>query len=555
MATAELTIYNKTTGKTATLSIPQTTENLLFQFPGTTGELVTKSTVDAMGQAIQDDVDSVLQGMRGELNTALGTITASSNPKPIITHIIDSGHNAIAMLIDGKLFTTSGNTGKYSNATVGRGVSGNNLFYGFDNLKRVHIPSLSPIKKIGGFYHTYAYALLENGELYMWGNNNFGQCGFGHTAAIGIPTLCATGVDEVYDHPSNGGSWVEYNRLFIKRTDGYIYGCGYNGQGQLGIGSIASANVWTKINSLGLGVVKLFNLGTAYGVTFALKSDNTIWATGYNANGQIGDGTVTRVTAFKDVTTAWAGSTPIIDIKVSGGYGWVDVNVSGNPPGCTHMMLTATVGNNFVRASGHNAYGSLGDGTTTSRTTPVAVLNSNNVIDIAVSGGGPAVLRMLNSAGELYACGYNNRGNGEGGFIGDGTRVNRSTPVMVLSDVSKLLTDGATAHLYPYLMSPYVVKTDGSLWTTGYNATLDLGIGVITSVITSYRKVLLPIDEKVVLFGRYTTDNCHGPSCVYTDKGNLYAWGHNDQQGLTGSYSNVSIDTLVPVQFEIPKIY
>lgn len=44
-----------------------------------------------------------------------------------------SGNNTGAILKDGKLYTTSGNNSYYSNATTGRGLNGQNPFYGVDN--------------------------------------------------------------------------------------------------------------------------------------------------------------------------------------------------------------------------------------------------------------------------------------------------------------------------------------------------------------------------------------------------------------------------------------
>jgi hypothetical protein len=85
--------------------------------------------------------------------------------------------------------------------------------------------------------------------------------------------------------------------------------------------------------------------------SLALKGDGTVWAWGYNRDGQLGDGTTTNRT------------TPV---QVSGLSG-VTAIAAG-----THHSL-ALKGDGTVWAWGGNWYGQLGDGTTTNSTTPVQV--------------------------------------------------------------------------------------------------------------------------------------------------------------------------------------
>lgn len=73
---------------------------------------------------------------------------------------------------------------------------------------------------------------------------------------------------------------------------------------------------------------------------------------------------------------------------------------------------------------GSNYQGELGDGTTTSRTTPVQVSGIAGVI--AISEGGDEHTLALKSDGTVWAWGYNYSGQ-----LGDGTTTNRTTPVQV----------------------------------------------------------------------------------------------------------------------------
>ena len=73
---------------------------------------------------------------------------------------------------------------------------------------------------------------------------------------------------------------------------------------------------------------------------------------------------------------------------------------------------------------GYNAYGQLGDGTTTSRYTPVQVSDLSSVV--AMSAGGYHTC-AVETDGTAWCWGRNMYGN-----IGDGTTTNRLTPVQVL---------------------------------------------------------------------------------------------------------------------------
>ena len=74
-------------------------------------------------------------------------------------------------------------------------------------------------------------------------------------------------------------------------------------------------------------------------------------------------------------------------------------------------------------ASGLNTYGQLGDGTTVNKSTPVQVMSGA----IAVACGGRHSL-FLKSDGSVWASGLNNYGQ-----LGDGTTGSKSTPVQVLN--------------------------------------------------------------------------------------------------------------------------
>ena len=102
-----------------------------------------------------------------------------------------------------------------------------------------------PGKVIGvaaGIFHTLA--LLESGEVYGWGNNEYGQIGNGTHQEVNGPQLIFTLPEKVVAIAA--GSF--HSLALLER--GEVYGWGWNGNGQLGGGKIKSVLFPRKISKL-----------------------------------------------------------------------------------------------------------------------------------------------------------------------------------------------------------------------------------------------------------------------------------------------------------------
>ena len=137
-------------------------------------------------------------------------------------------------------------------------------------------------------------------------------------------------------------------------------------------------------------------------------ANSTAWCWGYNANGQLGDGTTTdRSVAVKvknlapNVTSVYAGS-----------------GLDG--AGFTCALLAG----GSVKSWGNGAYGSRGDGSSVeAQSTPVSVQGLENVVVTQLSLGYYFAL-ALTSDGEVYGWGKNDFYQ-----LGDGTSTDRATAV------------------------------------------------------------------------------------------------------------------------------
>jgi hypothetical protein len=496
---------------------------------------VTVDATDLGGIALKSDLTKVI------------------NPSKI-TYLSESGHNVMAMVMDGKLYTSAGNSTAYDSTTTGRhaNADGYDTGYGVNNFAEVNIPNTSGIKKVGGFHRGVAYALMNDGSLYTWGYNNNGECGLGHTNVVPLPTLAAVGVVDAYKQPVGGGFDITTNFFVILKNDGYLYGTGYNGNGQLGLGDTTNRTSFTLMSWVGTNPKNVFVLGNYLGCLVVLTSDGRIKVAGYNSYGQLGNGNNSSQLTGLDVTNAWAGvASGVLSVKASGGFGYYDT--VANYSSTLVMMITLPNSTNIVKASGCNTWGGLGNGGTTNTNIPVSVLNSTNVVDIACFGGGPVTCQMLKSDGTLWAWGHNSYGQ-----VGNGNINNTPTPIQVLSNVATLLSNGSNSHTWSYRTQAFVILTDGSLWVTGYNnegycgtgKMYDVTVGSGTIGNTTFHRVLLPLDETAVMMGHSCQSGNGRILLCLTAKGNLYGWGYNGYNALIGE-SNRSCN--IPQVFNLPR--
>ena len=259
------------------------------------------------------------------------------------------------------------------------------------------------------------------------------------TAITGNASFCAGENTLLSANARGGGSITSIaaggkHSLFFK-NDGTVWATGNNQTGELGD---VTSDYYTRspIQIRGLSGITAIEARGSH--SLFLKNDGTVWATGYNYFGQLGNGTTKNR------------NTPI---QVSGLSG-----ITAIASGKAHSLFLKNDGT--VWATGLNEFGQLGDGTTTNRTTPVQVSGLSGITAIA---GGAYHSLFLKNDGIVWATGYNLEGG-----LGDGTTTNRNTPVQV-SGLS-----GITAIAGGFYHSLFL-KNDGTVWATGDNYKGQLG--------------------------------------------------------------------------------
>jgi alpha-tubulin suppressor-like RCC1 family protein len=286
------------------------------------------------------------------------------------------------------------------------------------------------------------------------------------------------------------------------KTDGTLWGWGYNYYGQLGDGTTINKAVPTQIGTEN----NWQSASAAYGHTAAIKTDGTLWTWGNNEVGELGDGTYTNKT------------TPV---KIGIASDWQLISA-----GSAYTIAIKT--NGTIWAWGSNYQSQLGDGTRIDKNYPIQIGTDANWKSVSANGHyGPLAIK---NNGTLWAW-----GRGGYGQFGDGTFEDKFIPTQIGNSVDWLSVSAGSSHTI-------AIKTNGTLWVTGNDRYGQLGIGPNP----------LGLENVFVQVGTNNTWQSvsgGGNHTVAIKKdGTLWAWGWNSY-GQLGDKTNIDKNT--PVQIGI----
>jgi alpha-tubulin suppressor-like RCC1 family protein len=232
-----------------------------------------------------------------------------------------------------------------------------------------------------------AMATDTNGDEWGWGYNNSNQLcvrGENITAPVQVPLSNVTLASGAGDHA-------------LYYSNGTLYACGGNAQGDLGTNSGSTYTKTSPEAVVGLPTENIMSLTTSYHNSGALMADGSYYDWGFNKNGQLGDGNTKN------------SSKPVL---VSLPQTATQVSVGGSL--ANNGQTIALLSDGSVYMWGNNSYGQLGNGTTTNALTPTAVdIPAGVTFDFVNSGGSTAY--AIDTTGNSWAWGQNNLGQ-----IGDG---------------------------------------------------------------------------------------------------------------------------------------
>ena len=234
-------------------------------------DILIKNGIDVSNIDNIDDVISLLNML----------VIKSKTVRQIVAY-----NHTLVLKDDGSLWGCGPNT--YGELGIGKKEEAVKALYEIQN----------DVKQVScGFW--YSFILKNDGSVYSCGYNDNGQLGFGNSGEYTYKTSftqVTTNINNDVKQIACGNS-----HTFILKNDGSLWSCGFNNNGQLGLGDTAKRTTFTQVTTNINNDVKQVVCGGD--TTFIIKTDGSLWATGYNRYGQLGLGDTTNRNTFTQVTT------------------------------------------------------------------------------------------------------------------------------------------------------------------------------------------------------------------------------------------------------------
>jgi alpha-tubulin suppressor-like RCC1 family protein len=491
-----------------------------------------------------------------------GTTVAKSYPTPIggesWTWVSAGFANSAAIRSDGKLFTW----GRNSSGLLGDGTT-------VDKFSPVQIGTSNwTMVEMGLFM---AAAIRSDGILFGWGNaglvgdntniakssptqiagavanNSWSTITCGRTTTLGITNgeLYAWGNGTTLGlnstvsrlSPVQVGSFTDWHDVKIYqytahglRTNGALYSWGQGTSGELGDNTMVAKSSPVQIGADGDWWTTGYKttLGGGNSHASAIKADGTLWHWGINSAGNYG-----RVNG-----TSGNVSSPVVMGGQSHGTGTrtkyqpfqilSTSSWSVVAAGTSHTMAIRSDGKLFTW--GTNASGQLGDGTTVNKSSPVQI-GSDSWVMVAAGGDHSLAIKAGVSPNPLWYGTLWSWGKNDVGQLGiglTGTANNRSSPVQIGTSVWAAISAGQSHTVG--------IKDSLSVWSWGLNASGQLGDSTTTNRNSPVIAGLLETVAQV--------ETGYSHTVALTTTGNFYTWGLGASgQVWSGSTSNVNAPT------------
>ena len=536
------------------------------------------------GMFLKDNGKAYSAGLNNYGQLGIGNTTSKSTYTEIsldteskIKYIAPGGNTSAIMTSDGKVYETGYNKkGQLSDGTT----TNSNKFKLLLNNDNTEVTDALVIpEKIGdatNVIHTLFALIRKDGSIWTVGENTYGQLGNGTT--LNATYLTNVGADEVklnvrneyikignkleikategesinafIQDSSNKGSWtwtssnedvatIDNNGIVTGKTIGYTTITGYNTK----TAATAKAIINVYSNKEGAITRPQIEVGPEYTIT--LKEDGTVWATGKNDCGQLGNGTTTN-------------SNKPVQVKIDENTYLTNVRKIST----SNLFTVALTTNGEAYAWGYNPKGQLGQGTTSNVLYATKVKNQDgtgyvqNIIDVIANHSDTM---YLDKDGGIYICGYSNStlflgqtestkgvtylgqknaikitggyynaglitasgkaiawGQNDYGAFGNGTTSNNETLIGENINDFKLAAYGSV-----------ILRENGKAYITGYNGNGQLGIGNTT---TQTKFTEISIDTKAKI--KYVTTGGNN-SAVMTSDGKVYVTGYNAKGHLS----------------------
>ena len=350
----------------------------------------------------------------------------------------------------------------------------------------------------------HSAAITSTGDLWTWGNHDYGQTGHDQEIPTNITSLFPLSESETLERVFLG--W-EHSAVLTSSNQLYMFG--KNDVGQLGTNSNRHSNQPINITpSFSLSPNETIeDVALGWGHSLALTSSGRLFTWGKNDSGQLGDGSNINAFTPKYITSRLrlAPNDMIMSIAA----------------GSSHSALLTKEGRLFLW--GRNVYGQVGDQTNTSKHTPVEItssfnLTTNEKITAITLGWGHSA--AITSNGRVFTWGFNTFGQ-----LGNDTLEDEHQPIEITSFLN-MNPDEKVISIKLGSSHAYVSTSLNRRFVWGWNQYGQLGIQDNENKLIPYEwQFSFDHDIKDVFLGVYH-------SAVTLENGELYLFGYNNEGQL-----------------------
>jgi alpha-tubulin suppressor-like RCC1 family protein len=297
-------------------------------------------------------------------------------------------------------------------------------------------------------YNSMAGIKAQDGSLWTWGNNAYGQLGNNSTLSRYSPVQVGTQSWKIVR-----GAYYSFAAI---RQDDTLWTWGENTYGQLGDNS----NLYRSSPVQILGSWKFISVGLLG--MHGIKSDDTLWGWGYNPFGQIGDNSTSNRNS---------------PVQVSGGGSWKYVLSTGGYLTVTHAIKT----NGTAYGWGYGGFYTVGDASGFSRSSPVLV--SGGFSDWSViTNHGYTWVYGIRSNGTLWGWGNSVQGLTYASYTSVPTQIGSATDHVSGSSHSNF----GGVYVATTRNTPFIISNGNVISYNGYDATRTTlyGSGSAVEIIT-----------------------------------------------------------------------
>ncbi|MFI8631280.1 RCC1 domain-containing protein [Microbacterium sp. NPDC077663] len=368
----------------------------------------------------------------------------------------------------------------------------------------------------------FTAAVDEDGVVWAWGDNEYGQLGTGNNDSSTRPVRV--------DMAPLGGRVVTSLTTGARFTiaiasDDTVWAWGDNSWGQLGNGTQTSSNRPVQVDTSAFAGRHLVSVDGGSAHVASVADDGTVWSWGWGLGGELG----------VRLANGGLALTPVqIDTAPVGGRAFAQVSA-----GIWHTIARATDGT--LWAWGGNMNGQFGIGTASDDASfapvPTDMASFAGRTVTSVAAGGYHTLARTDD-GTVWVW-----GEGTNGQLGIGNLESTLEPRQIdpASFGNRSLTD-ISASLY----NSVATATDGSIWTWGGNQQGQLGTGSgveISSIPVQVDTTAMPTQNPraVSTYGLRVL--------VIAGDGTGWGWGRNSL-GQLGNNTTIGAPTPTPVYQE-----